>query len=140
MKTNTLRIICIIWCFFIGLGAVYGATCMFVDPTGETTGMSGLLPGFQALPFADTLFQDLVFPGIALLIVNGLTQLLTAVLLIRRAPRSARCFIGCGVVLMLWICIQFVIYPLNPLSVSYFLFGLAEAVCGWALAWKERQA
>ena len=54
---------------------------MLIDPSGETTGMAGMLPFFKALPFYDLLFRDLVFSGIALLIVNGITNLTAAALL-----------------------------------------------------------
>ena len=39
-----------------------------------------------------------------------------------------------GVTLMLWICIQFYMFPLNFMSTSFFVFGLAQAATGWA-AW-----
>ena len=47
-------------------------------------GMDSMLPDFQVLPFADILFQNYLFPGIALLIVNGLTNLVAALLLLRK--------------------------------------------------------
>ena len=47
-------------------------------------GMDSMLPYFQVLPFADILFQNYLFPGIALLIVNGLTNLVAALLLLRK--------------------------------------------------------
>lgn len=78
-RYNVARIILIFWTLFIGLGAVGGALAMLIDPTGETTGMAGLLPGLRKLPFADVLFQDLVFSGISLLIVNGITNLIAAI-------------------------------------------------------------
>ena len=39
-----------------------------------------------------------------------------------------------SVTLMLWICIQFYMFPLNFMSTVYFLFGLAQAVTGY-MAW-----
>ena len=47
-------------------------------------GMDSMLPYFQVLPFADILFQNYLFPGVALLIVNGLTNLVGALLLLRK--------------------------------------------------------
>lgn len=78
-RYNAAHIILIFWTLFIGLGAVGGALAMLIDPTGETTGMAGLLPGLRKLPFADVLFQNLVFSGISLLIVNGITNLIAAI-------------------------------------------------------------
>ena len=39
-----------------------------------------------------------------------------------------------GGTLMLWICIQFYMFPPNFMSTIYFFFGLAQAATGWA-AW-----
>lgn len=68
----------IFWTMFIGLGAVGGAAGMLIDPTGKALGMDAMLPYFQVLPFADAVFQDFVFSGVALLIVNVLTNLTAA--------------------------------------------------------------
>lgn len=74
-RYNTARKMLIFWTLFIGIGAVAGATGMLVDPTGKSMGMDAMLPFFKVLPFADVLFNDLFFSGIALLIVNGLSNL-----------------------------------------------------------------
>ena len=85
MKTksryNTARRFLIFWTLFIGIGAVLGSVMMIIDPSGKTMGMDGMLPYFKALPFADILFNDLLFSGFALLIVNGISNLTAAVLL-----------------------------------------------------------
>lgn len=122
------------WTLFIGLGAVAGASGMLLDPTGKAMGMDAMLPYFQVLPLAEYLYQDFVFPGIALLIVNGLTNLTAAGLLLAR-KRSGVILGGIfGVTLMLWICIQFYIFPMNFMSTSYFIFGLLQALTGY-MAW-----
>ena len=36
-----------------------------------------------------------------------------------------------SVTLMLWICIQFYIFPLNFVSTIYFLFGFTQAATGY---------
>lgn len=122
------------WTLFIGLGAVAGATGMLADPTGKAMGMDAMLPYFQVLPFAEVLFQDFIFSGFSLLIVNGLTNLTAAVLLLLK--RNSGVVLGSvfGVTLTLWICIQFVIFPLNFMSTIYFVFGFCQAVTGYA-AW-----
>ena len=122
------------WTLFIGLGAVAGASGMLLDPSGRAMGMDAMLPYFQVLPFSEELFQDFTFSGIALLIVNGLTNLTAAVLLLSR--RRLGVILGgvFGVTLMLWICIQFVIFPFNFMSTSYFVFGFCQASAGY-MAW-----
>lgn len=128
----------IFWTLWIGLGAVAGAACMLIDPSGKIMGMDAMLPFFQKMPLADVLFQNFVFSGISLLIVNGLTNLTAAVLLLRR--KHAGVVLGgfFGITLMLWICIQFWLFPTNVMSTLYFLFGLAQALTGYA-AWVFEQ-
>lgn len=119
------------WTLFIGIGAVAGASGMLLDPSGKAMGMDAMLPYFQVLPFADVLFQDFIFSGVALLIVNGLTNLTAAVLLLLK--RKSGVVLGgvFGVTLMLWICIQFVTFPPNFMSTIYFVFGFCQAVTGY---------
>ena len=126
------RRLLIFWTLFIGLGAVAGASGMLIDPTGKAMGMDAMLPYFQVLPFADVLFQDFVFSGVALLIVNGLTNLTAAALLLRKKSLGVTLGGVFGVTLMLWICIQFYMFPLNFMSTAYFFFGLAQAATGYA--------
>jgi hypothetical protein len=97
-------------------------------------GMDAMLPYFQALPFSDVLFRDFVFSGFALLIVNGLTNLTAAVLLLRKKKLGVILGGFFGVTLMLWICIQFYMFPFNFMSTAYFVFGLCQTITGYA-AW-----
>lgn len=132
--------ILLFWTIFIGLGAVGGAAMMLYDPTGKAMGMDVLLPCFQVLPFAEVLFQNYTFSGFALLIVNGLPNLTAAALLL--AKKKSGVILGgvFGVTLMLWIYIQFVIFPLNFMSTSYFVFGFCQAITGymtWIFAKQE---
>ncbi len=125
------RRLLIFWTLFIGLGAVAGAVGMLVDPSGKAMGMDAMLPYFQKLPFADVLFRDLRFSGVALLVVNGISNLTAAALLF--AKRKSGLFLGglFGVTLMLWICIQFYMFPPNFMSTIYFVFGFLQAVTGY---------
>jgi hypothetical protein len=134
-RYDTARRWLIFWTLFIGVGAVAGGLSMILDPSGKTLHMDGMLPYFQVLPFAKTLFQDFLFSGFALLIVNGLTNLTAAVLLLRRKKLGVILGGVFGVTLMLWICIQFYMFPLNFMSTAYFVFGLLQAVTG-LVAWK----
>ena len=133
-RYRTARRWLLFWTLFIGIGAVAGAVGMLLDPSGKALSMDAMLPYFQVLPFADKLFQDLTFSGIALLVVNGITNLTAAGLLL--AQRRAGAILGglFGVTLMLWIGIQFYIFPLNFMSTSYFVFGFCQAATGYA-AW-----
>ena len=139
-RYDTARRWLIFWTLFIGVGAVAGGLSMILDPSGKTLHMDGMLPYFQVLPFARTLFQDFLFSGFALLIVNGLTNLTAAVLLLKRTRLGVILGGVFGVTLMLWICIQFYMFPLNFMSTAYFIFGLCQALTGY-VAWRRlRQA
>ena len=138
-RFKTTRRILIFWTLFIGIGAVSGAYAMLADPTGRLLGMDAMLPYFKVLPFADILFRDFTFSGYALLIVNGLTNLTAAVLLL--AKRKSGVILGgiFGITLMLWICIQFYMFPFNFMSTAYFIFGALQAITGYAAWVFERQ-
>ena len=130
------------WTLLIGVGAVGGAAMMLIDPSGKAMGMDAMLPYFQVLPFAEVLFQDFVFSGMALLIVNGLTNLTAAVLLLRKNPLGVTLGGVFGVTLMLWICIQFYMFLYVPAEfhVHHLLFfGLAQAATGYAAGVFARQ-
>lgn len=131
MRYNKTRKALIFWCLFIGIGAVCGATGMLVDPTGKAMKMDTLIPYFQVLPFSSILFQNYIFPGISLLIVNGITNIIASILLFKK--RKLGIVLGgvFGVTLMLWITIQFVIFPMNFMSTIYFIFGLIQALTGY---------
>lgn len=126
------RIILIVQTLFIGIGALVGSTAMLIDPSGKILGMNEMLPYFEKLPFAEVLFKDYVFSGISLLIVNGLTNLVAAFLLIRRKKLGITLGMLFGVTLMLWICIQFYMWGGQLLSVLYFIFGLLQLIVGYA--------
>ena len=116
---------------FIGIGAVAGSSAMLIDPSGGLMGMDAMLPYFQKLPFAEIVFQDFVFSGISLLIVNGISNLTAAGLLIANKRIGAVLGGVFGITLMLWICIQFYMFPLNFMSTAYFIFGFLQAITGY---------
>ncbi len=130
-RYNIAKRILIFWTLFIGLGAIGGSLCMFIDPTGKMMGMDGMLPFFQVLPFANVLFQNLIFSGVMLLIVNGLTNILASILLFFNKKSGIILGTIFGFTLMLWIIIQFVIFPFNFMSTAFFIFGFLQLVTGY---------
>ena len=133
-RFKTARRLLVFWTLFVGIGAVAGAAGMLLDTTGKAMGMDAMLPYFQKLPFADVLFQSFLFPGIALLIVNGISNLTAAVLLLLKKKSGVVLGGVFGVTLMLWICIQFYMFPANFMSTAFFIIGFFQAVTGYA-AW-----
>ena len=130
-RFKVFRVLLLVFCFFIGLGALYGGIAMLIKPDGSLLRMEQMLPYFQVLPFADVLFQDYIFPGIALIIVNGITNLTAATLILCKKRIGYVLGTIFGFTLMLWIIIQFVIFPANVLSTTYFILGVLQLVCGY---------
>ena len=111
-----------------------GSVGMWIDPSGKAMGLAEQLPCFQVLPFANYLFQDFVVPGVALMLVNGLPNLFVAWLAWRKRPIAAPLNACLGVILMLWVSLQFYLFPLNPVSTLYLFFGFTQALTGWHLS------
>ena len=130
-RLKLFKRILLFWCFFIGLGALWGGTAMLIKPDGSILHMQEMLPYFKVLPFADVLFTDYVFPGIMLILVNGVSNIIAAVLILRN--KKAGFVLGTifGFTLMLWITIQFIIFPPNFLDNAYFTFGVLQLICGY---------
>ena len=115
---------------FIGIGAVAGAAMMWIDPTGAKWGMEPLLELLRdKMPWPDVFFRDFVPSGFVLLAVNGLPQFAAAILLFKRHRLASHAVLACGVILMLWIVLEWWVWGFNPLSNIYFVLGLAEAAC-----------
>ena len=132
-----LRFISIFWSLFIGIGALWGSTMMFIDPTGEMWWeMNLILPYLQQLPFSDIFFQNFILSGIVLLLVNGITNFISFILILKKHRFAALSAMFCGIILILWIIVQFFIFPLNPISIIYFVFGLLQAWAGYNY-WKK---
>lgn len=131
MRYKITKKFLIFWCLLVGLSAVYGSTCMFIDPTGSLLHMDNLLPYFSVLPLNSILFQNYIFSGISLLLVNGLSNLLAVYLLIK--DKKSGIILGSifGFTLMLWITIQFIIFPMNVLSTTFFIIGLIQLITGY---------
>ncbi len=137
---KVFRAILIFWTLFIGIGAVAGGLSMIIDPSGKFLHMDGMLPYFKVLPFSDVLFRDFLFSGFALLIVNGITNLSAASLLFKKKKIGVILGTVFGVTLMLWICIQFYMFPLNFMSTAFFIFGALQAITGlFALKFLQRE-
>jgi len=64
----------ICWCN--GILAVIFGSLMIASPSGELLGMQQLLVEMQSWPNAHIFFKDLVWPGIALILVNGVSNLI----------------------------------------------------------------
>ena len=132
MRAKFFKILLLFWTIFIGIGAFVGGIAMLIKPDGSILHMQTMLPYFQVLPFAEYVFQDYVFPGIALIIVNGISNVTAFVLILKKKKIGYVLGTIFGFTLMLWITIQFIIFPPNWLDNAYFTFGCLQLVCGYA--------
>ena len=117
------------WTLFIGIGAVWGAMMMWIDPTGAMWGMEPMLDMLRAkMPWPDIFFRNFIPSGFVLLAVNGLPQFLAALMLFKKHRHAQPTVLACGVILMLWIALEWWTWGFNAICNAYFAFGLIEAV------------
>ena len=114
---------------FIAVGAVGGAAMMWMDPTGVSWGGEPMLAILRAkMPWPEVFFRNFIPSGFALLAVNGMPQLLAALMLFKKHPWAYRVTLACGIILMLWIVLEWYVWGFVALSNIYFVLGLIEAV------------
>jgi len=114
---------------FIGIGAVMGAVMMWIDPSGAKWGMESLLDMLRAkMPWPDIFFKNFIPSSFVLLGLNGITQFVAAILLFKNHPLAYWAVLACGVILMLWIVLEWWVWGFNAMSNIYFVFGLIEVV------------
>lgn len=131
MRYKVSKRILLFLCLFVSIGALIGSICMFIDPSGKLLGMSDLLPYFKVLPLSNILFQDYIFSGISLLIVNGISNLIAVYFLVKNKMLGSILGMVFGITLILWIIIQFIIFPTNILSIIFFIIGTIEFLFGY---------
>ena len=131
MRFKVFRALLLAVSLFVGIGAFFGGVCMLIKPDGSLVFLDGMLPYFQVLPFAEVLFQDYVFSGIMLIIINGVSNALASVLILRNKRSGYVLGTIFGLTLMLWITIQFVIFPFFIIDLVYFLLGVFQMIFGY---------
>ena len=131
MRFKVFRALLLTVSLFVGIGAFFGGVCMLIKPDGSLVFLDGMLPYFQVLPFAEVLFQDYVFSGIMLIIINGVSNALASVLILRNKRSGYVLGTIFGLTLMFWITIQFVIFPFFIIDLVYFLLGVFQMIFGY---------
>ena len=115
---------------FNAIGAIGGAVMMWMDPSGVSWGGEPMLDLLRAkMPWPDVLFRDFIPSGFALLAVNGLTQLLAALMLFKNHRWAYWAVLVCGIILMIWIALEWWIWGFVALSNIFFVLGVVEVVC-----------
>ena len=114
---------------FIGIGAVVGAVMMWIDPTGQMWGMEPLLEMLRAkMPWPDIFFRNFIPSSFVLLFLNGITQFVAVFLLFKKHRLAPYAVLVCGIILMLWIVLEWWVWGFNAVSNIYFVLGLVEAL------------
>ena len=117
---------------FIAVGAIGGAVMMWMDPTGVSWGGEPMLDLLRAkMPWPEVFFRDFIPSGFALLAVNGMPQLLSALMLFKKHLWAYQVTLACGIILMLWIVLEWYVWGFVALSNIYFVLGLIEAVAAF---------
>ena len=112
---------------FIGIGAVAGAVMMWIDPTGASWGGESLLEMLRAkMPWPEVFFRNFIPSGFVLLGLNGITQIVAAYLLFKKHHLAQKAVLICGIILMLWIVLEWWVWGFNAMSNIYFVLGLVE--------------
>jgi hypothetical protein len=114
---------------FVGIMAIPVGLMMIFDPNGNPVG----IPNDW---IADSPFGSYLVPGIFLLAVNGIGQLVGAALAVVRAWLAPWVMGALGVGLIVWIGVQVVIIPLSFLQPLIFVIGVAQGFV--ALFWLRR--
>ena len=125
------RILLLVLSIFIGVGAYVGGIAMLIKPDGSILHMENMLPYFEILPFSEILFQDYVFSGIMLIIVNGISNTVASIFILMKKRIGHTLGTIFGLTLILWIIIQFVMFPINALDIIYFTLGLLQLIIGY---------
>ena len=124
MKAS-IRIIAVVILFFNAVSAMFGGLGLIIDPTGEIMQMP--------IEFLDhTPFIDFLIPGIILFTVNGLFNLFTGILGIKKNKFFPILTLICGIMLIGWLSIQIIFIKgfYAPLHVPYYSVGCALIILG----------
>jgi hypothetical protein len=117
---------------FIVFSAFAGGAGFVFDPSGKAIGMT--IDMLEKSPFVNFLI-----PGLILLIVLGVGNLLATILTFKRHHFSGSMAILLGIVLVIWICVQVYWIGLGSfLQLLYLIFGLMEFALGYMIFKQSR--
>ena len=124
---------------FIGIGAVAGVVMMWIDPLGTTWGGEPLLEMLRAkMPWPDVFFKNFFPSGFVLLFLNGVTQFVAAYLLFKKHRLAQHAVLACGIILMLWIVLEWWVWGFNVVCNIYFVLGLVETITAVIMLYQTR--
>ncbi len=112
---------------FVGFGAAVSGALLIADSSGSL--LKAPLEMLQGSPF-----PDFFLPGVVLLAVNGIGQIVAGVLTLRRHRCSGWAGATFGMALMIWIFTQVsMIGGGHALQYSYFFLGVIETALSFLI-------
>lgn len=122
LKISRILSICLL--LFTGINGIIAGILFIIDPTGKKMGMS-------ISYLSNSPFLNYLIPGITLLIVNGLMNVIVAILTIRKYKYFASLIIIQGLLLSGWIIIQVIfVRDFNGLHFSMLSIGVGLITLG----------
>ena len=117
---------------FIGIGAVPAGFMLFSEPDGSLLGLR--LDSLSGSPF-----KDFFIPGLFLFVVNGIFNLVNAVLCLIKYRFAPAFSLLLGSAMIIWLMVQFYFVGLTHfLHPTYFVSGLIEIILAYLLLFPGR--
>jgi len=124
---NRLRIVAIVLMIVTALNALAAGYSFMVDPSGAGLGMS--ISFIQNSPFT-----DFFIPGVILFIFNGLLNILTSIIAIRKGKDYSLLVSLQGLILLGWIIVQLTMVEIfHPLHLIMGIIGASLIIIGVSL-------
>ncbi len=118
------RIVVICLLFFTGINALVAGFLFIIDPSGQSIGMSTSY-------LSNSPFNNFLIPGITLFIVNGLMNIVTAILCLKNYKHYSSWISIQGLLLSGWILIQVLfVRDFNVLHFSMLMIGFVLIFLG----------
>lgn len=118
------RIVAISLLFFTGINALIAGFLFIIDPTGQSIGMS-------ISYLSNSPFNSFLIPGIVLFTINGLMNIVTAILCLKNYKHYSSLISIQGLLLSGWILIQvLLVRDFNILHFSMLMIGFVLIILG----------
>jgi len=118
--------------FFVGVGAFFGGLAAVLNPESPL----GISP--EVLKYGP--FTDFFIPGLTLLIVIGLGNVLSGLLEIKKVPLASYFSGIMGAILIGWIVIQcYILQAIAGLHILFFLIGCLQGALALISLWITNQ-
>ena len=102
-----------------------GGIPMLIDPSGASIGLPGEL-------LDDVPIDTFILPGLFLIVVMGIAPFVISFGMWKRKRWAWRGTLAQGIVLVLWICFQIILWG-EPIAIQYIylVWGILLLVLGW---------